>query len=122
MNVMRLGANLVIPIWSANMLRPLSCLLCLCGCLWGTALATEVNQASEAELDGLRGIGPALSGRILLSREQGVFRDWEDLMRRVKGISAKSAHRLSQEGLTVNGQSYRGSPPADSPAAVKPAR
>lgn len=104
------------------MLRHLSCLLCLFVCLWGTVWATEVNQASEAELDGLRGIGPALSGRILQSRQQGAFSDWEDLMRRVKGISAKSAHRLSQEGLTVNGQGYSGRPPIDSPVAVKPTR
>ena len=104
------------------MLRHLFFLLCLCGCLGSPVWATEINQASEADLDGLRGIGPALSGRILQSRQQGAFRDWEDLMHRVKGISAKSAHRLSQEGLTVNGQGYSGRPPVDSPVAVKPTR
>lgn len=92
------------------------CLLCLCG----SASATEVNQASEADLDGLRGIGPALSGRILQARQQGAFRDWGDLMQRVKGISAKSAHRLSLEGLTVNGHAYGTPASASPPTPVKP--
>ena len=72
----------------------------------GLSLATEVNQASEAELDGIKGIGPALSGKIIEARQQGPFRDWADLMRRVKGISARSADRLGEAGLTVNGTGY----------------
>lgn len=68
--------------------------------------ALDINQASEAELDGLKGIGPSLSGKILLARQQGPFTDWPDLMRRVRGISSKSASRLSEAGLNVNGVSY----------------
>ncbi|MDB5730987.1 MAG: hypothetical protein JWQ03_882 [Variovorax sp.] len=64
----------------------------------------DVNTATVAELDGLRGVGPALSGRVLAARQEGgPFRDWADLVRRVKGIGARSAARLSGEGLTVNG-------------------
>ena len=72
----------------------------------GLGHATDINRASEAELDGIKGIGPALSGKILAAREQGPFRDWVDLLRRVKGISRKSAERLSEAGLTVNGERY----------------
>lgn len=67
---------------------------------------TDVNQASEAELDGIKGIGPSLSGKILKARQQGPFKDWDDLMQRVKGISGKSASKLSEAGLSVNGAGY----------------
>lgn len=68
--------------------------------------AVDVNTASEAELDGVKGIGPALSGRILKAREQGPFKDWDDLMRRVKGIQPRSARQLTEAGLSVNGAGY----------------
>jgi competence protein ComEA len=68
--------------------------------------AVDVNTASEAELDGVKGIGPALSGKILKARQQGPFKDWADLMQRVKGIQPKSARQLTDAGLTVNGAGY----------------
>lgn len=87
---------------------------CIILALWlwaGTSwAATDVNQASEAELDGLKGIGPALSGKILEARQQGPFTSWQDLMQRVKGIQPKSAARLSEAGLSVNGIRYPGTP------------
>lgn len=76
--------------------------------------ATDVNHASEAELDGIKGIGPALSGKILEARQHGPFKDWADLMRRVKGIKPKSAQQLSAAGLTVDGTTH---PPAARPQA-----
>jgi len=91
----------------------LTSLIALSCCALALA-STDVNQASEAELDGLKGIGPALSGRILQAREAGPFQDWADLMRRVKGIRPKSAQQLSAAGLTVNGAAY-------TPAATRPA-
>ncbi|HCY15022.1 MAG: hypothetical protein A2Z93_02880 [Curvibacter sp. GWA2_64_110] len=68
--------------------------------------AVDINQASEAELDGIKGIGPSLSGKILKARQQGPFKDWSDLLQRVKGISRKSAAKLSEAGLTVSGAAY----------------
>jgi competence protein ComEA len=76
--------------------------------------AVDINQASEAELDGIKGIGPSLSGKILKARQQGPFKDWSDLLQRVKGISRKSAAKLSEAGLTVSGTAYE-------PAVVPPA-
>jgi len=65
----------------------------------------DVNKADQAALDGIRGIGPAMSKRILEERKSGGdFKDWYDLQKRVKGIKEKSAARLSANGLTVNGQ------------------
>lgn len=74
----------------------------------------ELNRASVAELDGLKGIGPALSRRILEARDQGPFQDWNDFLGRVTGVGPRSAARLSAEGLTVNDQPFDATP--DKPA------
>lgn len=65
----------------------------------------DVNKADQAALDGIRGVGPKLSSAILDERKKGGnFKDWQDLESRVKGVGGKSAVRLSNAGLTVNGQ------------------
>lgn len=46
----------------------------------------DINKATEADLDGIKGIGPATSKQILSERKKSDFKDWDDLMRRVKGI------------------------------------
>jgi competence protein ComEA len=66
----------------------------------------DVNTASEAELDGIKGIGPSLSQKILQARQTGPFKDWADFRKRVKGIGSKNAVSLSAAGLSVNGASY----------------
>lgn len=68
--------------------------------------AVEVNKATQAELETVSGVGPALSGRILAERQKAEFKDWSDLVGRVKGVGLKNANRLSQGGLTVNGSTY----------------
>ena len=83
----------------------------LCG-FTGAALALEINLASEAELDSVRGMGPAMSRAILAERQVKPFSDWADLMRRVKGIRSASAERFAAQGLTVNGQTWSVPPPA----------
>jgi len=74
----------------------------------GSAAATDVNQANEAELDSVRGLGPPSTAAILRARAKAPFASWADLMQRVKGIKAARARKLSNEGLTVNGQAYPG--------------
>ena len=81
--------------------------------------AVEANKATSAELDGLKGVGPAMSQRIVDARKQGEFKSWDDFMARVKGVKEKTAEKLSTEGLTINGQPYK-SAAAPAPAA-KPA-
>lgn len=74
----------------------------VCCALSLSALALEVNTANEAELDSVRGLGPSSTARILKAREQGLFKDWADFMRRVKGIKPATADKLSAAGLTIN--------------------
>lgn len=71
--------------------------------------AVEINKGSVADFDGLPGVGPALSKRIVDARKQAEFKDWPDFMARVKGVKQKSAAKLSAAGLTVNGKPFDGS-------------
>lgn len=84
----------------------------------------DVNKADQAALDGIKGIGPKTSQSILDERKKGgPFKDWADLQKRVKGIGDKSSDKLSEGGLTVNGQSKTNATAAakdDKKAAVKP--
>lgn len=80
--------------------------------------AVDANKGSAAELDGLKGVGPAMSKRIVDARKQSEFKDWGDLMSRVKGVKAKTAAKLSAEGLTVNGAAFKGEKAAEKPAKV----
>jgi competence protein ComEA len=80
----------------------------------------EVNKADQAALDGVKGIGPSLSKTIIAERKKnGDFKDWADLQKRVKGIGDKSSDKLSQAGLTVNGQSKPGAASASAKAEAK---
>jgi competence protein ComEA len=70
-----------------------------------TALALEpvdVNTGNRAQLEQLRGIGPPLAESILMERDaRGPFKDWADLIARVRGIRAAKARQLSDAGLRV---------------------
>ncbi len=73
----------------------------------------DANKADQAALDGLKGIGPAMSKSIIDERKKGGdFKDWADFARRVKGVGDKNSTNLSQAGLTINGQSKPNSPAA----------
>jgi competence protein ComEA len=80
----------------------------------------DVNKADASALDGVKGIGPAMSKTIIDARTKGGdFKDWADFQKRVKGVGDKRAAQLSKAGLQVNGQSKDGAPMAAS-AAAKP--
>ncbi len=88
-----------------------------------SVFAADANTASQAELDAVKGIGPAIATKIIDERKNGNFKDWPDLITRVKGIGDKSAAKLSANGLTVNGAALAGAPaaPAAPAATAKPA-
>ncbi len=81
-------------------------LAALVGMLATPAWAVDANSATEAELDGIKGLGPSQTARILQAREKAPFKDWADFMARVKGIKPPTAAKLSHNGLTVNAQPY----------------
>ena len=80
--------------------------------LWIVALpcmaTVELNGATVAELDSIKGIGPATSRAILAERSRAPFTDWADFMRRVKGVREATAARYSEAGLTVQGVPFPG--------------
>lgn len=70
--------------------------------------AVDVNKATDAELDSLKGIGPVTSRLIIAERKKGEFKSWEDFISRVKGVGDKNAAKFSAEGMTVNGTAFTG--------------
>jgi competence protein ComEA len=68
--------------------------------------AVDANQASRADLETVKGIGPTLSGKIVEARKTGEFKHWSDFVERVGGVGPGNAARLSQAGLTVGGAPY----------------
>jgi competence protein ComEA len=69
--------------------------------------AVDVNKASEADLDNVKGIGPVTSKLIMAERKKAPFKNWEDFISRVTGIGETRAAKLSEDGLTVNGRSFK---------------
>ena len=96
-------------------------ILALAAMLYAAAsfAAVDVNKASAAELDSVKGIGPSLSQRILDERKKGAFKDWPDLIERVRGLGEGNAAKYSAEGLTVNGNGYQGGAAKDTKSAKK---
>jgi competence protein ComEA len=68
--------------------------------------AVDVNRASQAELEALPGVGTALSARVLAERQKAPFKNWDDLIQRVRGVGKGSAAKLSAAGLTVANTPY----------------
>ena len=56
--------------------------------------ALDVNTATEAELDSIRGIGPATSRRILAERDKAPFQNWADLMATSKAFKKPQPHAM----------------------------
>jgi len=85
----------------------------------GIAFAqVDVNQADQAALDGVKGIGPKISKSIVDERtKNGKFKDWADFEQRVKGVGEKNAAKMSANGLTVNGTSLATAGSATGPKA-----
>ena len=81
--------------------------------------AADANKATQAELEAIKGIGPSIAGKILDERKKSNFKDWPDLVERVKGVGESNAAKFSTEGLTVNGQGFKG---AAAPAAKADAK
>ena len=108
--MMRLSHNLLSR-WLAarTWARLATCVLCI-GMVSPHVWALELNQANEAELDGLRGMGPSLTRKVLAARALRPFSDWADFRQRVSGIGQAKAAQFSEQGLTVAGQVFQAAP------------
>ena len=78
--------------------------------------AVDANKASQAELEGVKGIGPAIATKILDERKKGAFKSWDDMVERVKGVGDGNAAKFSSAGLTVNGTAFKGAAAAPTKA------
>lgn len=84
---------------------------------WAAAETTpinvvEINSATELQLEGLQGFSADVVHQIVEERTKTEFKDWNDVVRRVVGLSgAETAVRASAFGLTVNGRSLQGAEP-----------
>ena len=76
------------------------------------------TRPARRELETVKGIGPAMSTRIVDARKTGPFADWGDLQSRVKGVGHGNATKFSADGLTVNGAAYAASAKPAAPKAV----
>lgn len=84
------------------------------------AQAVDINQATAAQLEGLRGIGPRTADIIVRERERGGrFESLDDLTERVRGIGQKKAQALQAAGLTIGAA---GAAPKSAAAAAPAAR
>ena len=75
-------------------------------CAHLSVFALEINQSNEAELDSIKGMGPAMTRKVLIARAEKIFTNWKDLMSRVAGIGKAKAQQFSDQGVLVNGQSF----------------
>ena len=78
--------------------------------------AVDANKADQAGLETVKGIGPALSGKIIEERKKSPFKDWADMIERVGGIGDANAAKFSAAGLTVNGAAYKAAAAKPEPA------
>jgi len=74
--------------------------------------AVDANTATQAELDAIPGIGPAIAARIVEERKKGAFKDVNDLQERVKGIGEQNVQKMVAGGLTVGGKGRAAAPEA----------
>ena len=84
--------------------------------------AVDVNKANQAELESIKGIGPAMSTKILDARKTGAFKDWADMQSRVKGVRSGNSAKFSTDGLTVNGTAFAGGASTEAHAGARPAK
>ncbi|TAK90226.1 MAG: helix-hairpin-helix domain-containing protein [Burkholderiaceae bacterium] len=87
-------------------------LLGLAGVLFAAfAWAVDVNTASQAELESIKGIGPKTAAAIIAERKKGgSFKNTQDLADRVKGVGNTNVEKFKAAGLTVAGEKSSAAP------------
>jgi competence protein ComEA len=85
--------------------KGISALLCASALVLAAPVAwasINPNQASAAELESIRGIGPSMSARIVAERQKnGPFKSPQDFARRVPGVGPKKLKAFQEAGLQI---------------------
>ncbi len=63
--------------------------------------SVDLNTATDEQLQSLKGIGPAMSGRILAERARAPFSSLADFDERVKGVGTITLRRWVTDGLVL---------------------
>lgn len=94
--------------------------------LAGSAMAApagsdkDVNTASAADFQTVKGIGEKTAAKIIAERTaNGPFKSLEDLQERVKGVGEKTIERFKAAGWTVGGGAGDAQPTRPDPAPDK---
>ena len=66
-----------------------------------SAFAVDLNKASRAELEALKGLGPKIVQNILTEREKKPFTSFDDFSDRVNRVGPKLVASLQKQGLTL---------------------
>lgn len=78
------------------------CMAFAVGCLPPAMGAVQdLNQATRAEIEAVRGVGVELADRLLKAREQEPFVDWADLRRRVKGVTRHALNGFKEARFQI---------------------
>ncbi len=64
--------------------------------------ALDLNTATRAQLEQLSGVGVTMAERLLEERARQPFRDWDDLVARVKGMRGARVERLREQGVRID--------------------
>jgi competence protein ComEA len=64
----------------------------------------DLNQATRAEIEAVRGVGVELTDRLLAAREQGPFQDWGEARKRVKGLGKRALMGFAEAGFHIRNQ------------------
>ncbi|MFM1880447.1 MAG: hypothetical protein RLZZ344_681 [Pseudomonadota bacterium] len=73
-----------------------------CALTLSAMAAVNPNQATPAELETIRGIGPSMAARIIAERQKnGPYKSPQDFARRVSGVGPKRLKAFQDAGLAI---------------------
>jgi competence protein ComEA len=64
----------------------------------------DLNQATRAEIEAVRGVGVELTQRLLAAREEEPFQDWGEARKRVKGLGKRALAGFAEAGFHIKNQ------------------
>ena len=69
-----------------------------------SAMAADINTATRAEIEAVRGVGVVLTDRIIEQRKIKPFQSWQDAQKRVRGLGKRNVAGFRDADMRINGQ------------------